>query len=97
MLARTNPIPKIWETVNDARFRIREKIHFKFKHLRKNPALHWNGGNDYTLKEGYSSCWIKIDNHCIYVAKTSKGIAVEIISEEDQGVLETIAETGIVI
>lgn len=97
MLKRSNPIPKWYESINDARIKAKEKLHYKFKHLRRNPALLWKGGNDYEIKEGYSSCWIKIDNHCVYVAKTSKGIAVEIIEEEEgTGFLETKAEIGIV-
>jgi hypothetical protein len=97
MLATTNPIPKVWETLNDARLRIKEKIHFRRPNIRRKPALSWQGGNDYALKEGQNNCWVQIDNHSVYIRRTSQGIAVEIIDHKEGGELDTVAETGITV
>jgi hypothetical protein len=96
MLATIEPTPKFWESLNDARKRIREKIHFRRPTIRKNPSLLWQGGNDYLLKEGQNTAWIQIDDHCVYVRRTSKGIAIEIIKYDGKGNLEVVDEIGIV-
>ena len=97
MLAVTNPVPRWWETLNDARRSIRDKIHFRRPTIRRNPALKWQGGNDYRLENGHNTTWIQIDDHSVYVRKTEKGIAVEIINHGEGGELITVAEAGILI
>lgn len=96
MLATLEVIPRWYEALNDARRRIHDKIHFRRPVLRRNAALEWQGGNDYRLKEGQDTAWVQIDNHSVYIRRTTQGIAAEIVAHREGGELQTVAETGIV-
>jgi len=37
------------------------------------------GENDYTLKFSDHSCWITVDNLSVYVVRTDKGVAIEVL------------------
>jgi hypothetical protein len=85
MLSAT--LPRIdWQAIaNRCKFRIR------LPNIRKNPALKWNGGNDYAFKEGQETIWIECNGHSFYLRRTSKGFETEIISHGEGGELQTVA------
>ena len=91
---------KWYETAKDAQDRLKDKIRFKARlpmmdrqyFVRNSPPLIYNGVNDYMLKEEQDSAWIDVDDNLVYIRRTTKGVAVEIIAVDSNGCLETIAE-----
>ncbi len=52
------------------------------------------GENDYTLREGYISCWITVDNLSVYIVRTDEGVVVDIFPrwrEEDESLASCYA------
>ena len=49
-------------------------------------------GNDYTLQEDATSCWITVGNLSVYIVRTDEGVSVDIFAKGAEGG-ESIAGT----
>ena len=92
MLENSIDIAKHWyETAKDAQDRLIDKMKFKspfsIRFKRWPGALKYNHENDYTMRQGSTSCWIHIDGNLIYVRRVAHGAAVEILQMSDDGKL----------
>ena len=81
------PTPQLpWESFEDAKRALREKIHYVRNHpkfSKDKPYLNHIGGNDYSLKEGCDSVWIGVDEYVIYIRRNEKAVSAEIINMDD--------------
>jgi hypothetical protein len=88
MLSKSITVPKAWETMLDAKKRIRDKLHLP--KMFKSFALKHHESNDYELIG--SSVWIKTQNHVVYIRQLeNNGTAVEITTIKE-GIINTLGE-----
>ncbi len=91
MLSSITDIAKeSWETVKDARLRIKDKIHFPGPPY-KSRKLADDGRSDYCFKKDTNSVWIKIKDYHVYLRKLDNGVSAEIIVINNDGEFKTIS------
>jgi hypothetical protein len=93
-LATFNPIPKIGETLTEARIRGRDLLHRAGDKLRaKQHTLSHTGGNDYFLPANQETVWVQVDEVHIYIRRLESGtVTVETFNEGEHGELIPIGE-----
>jgi hypothetical protein len=98
MTLKASTVPtRPWETLWDAVRSMKDKrIHFHnpFK-LKGPPALKHEGGNDYAFKEGVDSVWINVNGVMVYIRRTDRTVACELIMVTGDGEYSVIREFGI--
>ena len=102
MLVKTDVHILPWESYEDARKSVREKLHYvrgQWGHKIKKGwqwgrkyenCLTYNGGNDFTLNEDSDSVWIQVDNYVIYIRRNEKAVTAEIINPDSLDKLDAI-------
>lgn len=92
MLGKLPISPRPWESLNEARKAVRDKLHYvrgRWGHKIKK-CLTYNGGNDFTLNEDSDSVWIQVDEYVIYIRRNEKAVTAEIINPDGLNKLDAI-------
>ena len=93
MLATSNVSPRPWESLNNARKALRDKIHYvrggwgcKIKE-----CLTYNGKNDFTLDVDHDSVWIQVDDFIVYIRRNENAVVAQIMTDDsDTGKLDEL-------
>ena len=86
MLAKSHIFPRSWESLDDARKALREKLHYvrgRWGHKIKK-CLTCNGGNDFTLNEDRDSVWIQVDDFIVYIRRNEKAVVAQIMTDDNE-------------
>ena len=97
MLEKTHIVPRPWESLNEARMALREKLHYvrgRWGHKIKE-CLTYNGDNDYTLNEGQDSVWIQVDDFVVYIRRNENAVVAQIMSDDNE--MEKLEEIDVAV
>ena len=95
MLGKSHVTPRPWETLNNARKALRDKLHYVRGGggLKIKECLTYNGKNDFTLDEDSDSVWVQVDDFIVYIRRNENAVVAQIMSDDNEmGKIEEIDE-----
>ena len=86
MLGKFPISPRPWESLNNARKALRDKIHYVRGGggYKIEKCLTYNGKNDFTLNEDSDSVWIQVDDFIVYIRRNKKAVVAQIMTDDNE-------------
>ncbi|MBT7755642.1 MAG: hypothetical protein HN726_05645 [Candidatus Magasanikbacteria bacterium] len=86
MLSQFPITPRPWESLNEARKALREKLHYVRGRwgFKTKESLTYNGDNDFTLNEGQDSVWIQVDDFIVYIRRNENAVVAQIMTDDNE-------------